>query len=917
MNKLRKKKLEEKRRLLKSFSNSVSIPHLKESDNNKESQKNYLKKDNSNNYLLNKSTNYNNNNLVFHLNNNKEIEKTDYSRNIFNKKLLINNLSQKPIKEEKPKEEDDEDDLLFFPKRSVKVNNQPISYSRVQNKNISTQLKKLGEEFIVSRDEDKKKLHNEKTKSPKYRKNKIFKRGNEKISALKDLILEEEIQNKGDLFNSLKVNYNYNKELFGDDHDPKIIKQNNSKDTKIHHNNEKEKIYEKENEDENEISNNNNNMNNNDNDEANNNIKKKDKKKLVEAFNESNDDNMNLNINLEKETNSVKDENESKHQNKINIFMKGIENIGNPKINTISLNDSGNIIQNNSIKMSNIKKYQQRTKNRNKDFVFPPLKYSEDNIQFSSTENNKKNISLSTFKGSKNKEEKEEESENDENKEEEDSLSTYSQNKNKKENNNSKLIGVQKNYITNSNKSIVEINDISNDAFMKKKKDNKGRVYSIKIANDPVWCILSMKNNEYLAVGLASGIIRIFNQSEFEQKINIKEHNGAIYSIYLTKKNSNCFLTSSTDKLIKKISISDNFTNYVVLSIFKGHNSSVYKAIELNINQVLSCSDDGYLLVWEKINKNQDMNENTEKLKNQDNNIEKNENNNSINNNNIIHSINLNKLNFVNDFLDINTNNNNNNNNINIISNKKIILNRVNSDLAYDRNNKYQITKKLNKLLNIGEVVYDILQINHEMFVTSSLYGYLRFWNINSMTNTDIIKEVQCNDSHNCLCIINKTVIGVLLNEKYGIALVDYNKKEITHKIVVDKDLEIKLSTILLTSNKLVVIGGQNNGNSEESQVTYKFYKIIKVRKSNSTNFKYSLKFLNAHVKKSQKILPDDDVWLNAMAEGSNGTIINGLGSTYMNKEYGQIDIFFREIKNKNSKEKDLKNPLIDNKNKK
>ena len=241
----------------------------------------------------------------------------------------------------------------------------------------------------------------------------------------------------------------------------------------------------------------------------------------------------------------------------------------------------------------------------------------------------------------------------------------------------------------------------------------------------------------------------------------------------------------------------------------------------------------------------------------------------------------------------------------------------VNSDLAYDRNNKYQITKKLNKLLNIGEVVYDILQINHEMFVTSSLYGYLRFWNINSMTNTDIIKEVQCNDSHNCLCIINKTVIGVLLNEKYGIALVDYNKKEITHKIVVDKDLEIKLSTILLTSNKLVVIGGQNNSSKEESQVTYKFYKIIKVRKSNSTNFKYSLKFLNAHVKKSQKILPDDDVWLNAMAEGSNGTIINGLGSTYMNKEYGQIDIFFREIKNKNSKEKDLKNPLIDNKNKK
>ena len=87
------------------------------------------------------------------------------------------------------------------------------------------------------------------------------------------------------------------------------------------------------------------------------NIKRKEKKKLVlikNEFSESNDDN--LNINLEKETNSVKDENESKHQNKINIILNGIGQLGNHKINPINLNDSGNIIQNNNIKMSNIKK---------------------------------------------------------------------------------------------------------------------------------------------------------------------------------------------------------------------------------------------------------------------------------------------------------------------------------------------------------------------------------------------------------------------------------------------------------------------------------------------------------------------------------------------------------------------------------
>ena len=45
------------------------------------------------------------------------------------------------------------------------------------------------------------------------------------------------------------------------------------------------------------------------------------------------------------------------------------------------------------------------------------------------------------------------------------------------------------------------------------------------------------------------------------------------------------------------------------------------------------------------------------------------------------------------------------------------------------------------------------------------------------MSNISTIKEIQCSNSHICLCIINKTILGVLLNEKYGLALVDYIKK--------------------------------------------------------------------------------------------------------------------------------------------
>ena len=920
--KIKKKKLAEKRKLLKSFSNSVSISDINETENKdnkqkkeREMAKSVIKKDNSNNSLLNNSNSFNSSKNQIKvrtnnssLNNSKDKkEKYDISRNIFNKKLLINNLSSKPIKEEKPKEDETEedDDLLFFPKRSVKVKEQPISHSKTKSKNS----RRLGEEFINSQ-EKKKRNQKENTNSPKYRKNKIYiMKRNENNSLLKDLILED-IQNKGELFSSLKVNYTYNNELFEDDSDIKNLKRN----SKVS-NAEKEKEFENENENENEneMAKSNNNIKNIiSKDTSRKNIKRKEKKKLVlikNEFSESNDDN--LNINLEKETNSVKDENESKHQNKINIILNGIGQLGTHKINPINLNDSGNIIQNNNIKMSNIKKYQQRTKNKNKEYGLPPLKYSQDNAQFSSTEKIK-NLSLSTFKEAKSNDEKEEESENEENEEDEESFG--SSNKNKYDKKINKPIKAPKNFLSSSNKSIPESSEILIENLMKKKKDNKGRVYSIKIANDPVWCILSMKNNEYLSVGLASGIIRVFSQNDFNQKLCIEEHSGAIYSMYLSKKNSNCFLTSSTDNLIKKILISDNFTSYSVLAVLKGHNSSVYKAIELNSYLILSCSDDGYLFIWENMNKNQ-INDIDDNIKN---NEDMSEDNNLMNNNNASYSSTMNKLNFVNDFLSTKKDNSTHISNNSNLASKKNILNKVNSEMLFEMN-KYQITKKLNQVLNRGEVVYDILQINNELFVTSSLYGYLRFWDINSMVNTDIIKEIQCNDSHNCLCMINRTVIGVLLNEKYGIALVDYIKKEVSHKIIVDKDLEIKLSTILLTSNKLIVIGGQNNGSSEESQVIYKFYKIIKVKKANSTNFKYSLKFLNAHVKKSQKVFADDDIWLNAMAEGSNGTIINGLGSTNMNKEFGQIDIFFREIKNKNIKEgaKESQNSFSDYKNKK
>ena len=739
-------------------------------------------------------------------------------------------------------------------------------------------------------------------------------KGNENI---KELILED-IQNKGELFSSLKVNSNYNQELFVVENIQKNSEPNEAfvnKEEEINANNnniKKEKKNENESNNNININNNINNINiiNNSKESSKANSKRKTKKKLVMIKNEfsiSDDKNINnLNINIERDMKLMKDENENKSDNQLrkNVVLHNSGHKENPKLNPVNVNIRGSL-HNTSSKISNIKLYNHHSKNKNNEVaIIAPLKHSQDNIKVPLKEKtekiNKKNLTTETFKEMKSNDENETGKNNIESDEEEDSLSFDSLIKEKKNNKfekkNNKMILVKKHLVNkpnisvNSNKNTnnEEISEMPMENIMKIKRDNKGRIYSIKIKNDPVWCVLSMKNNEYISTGLASGIIRIFSQSEYNQKMYIKEHTGAIYSMYLTKKNSNCFLTSSTDKLIKKILISDNFTSYTVISKLKGHNSSVYKAIELNNNQILSCSDDGFLIIWENHNKNEEIENKIENLSDI---------NNSVNNISS-HSSNFNKLNFINDFLNIESNSNSN-------SKKNVI-------------NKYVMNKKLNQMLSKGEIIYDILQINSELFISSSLYGNLRFWNINTMTNTDTISEIQCNDSHNCLCIINKSVFAVLLNGKYGVALIDYIKKEVTHKIIIEKNLEIKLSTILLTSNKLVVIGGQNNSNKEESHVIYKFYKIIKVKKANSTVIKYSLKFLNEHIKKCQKVLVDDDIWLNAMTEGGSGTIINGLGSTYINKEYGQIYIFFREIKNLNELNKEGKNSLNDiNRNKK
>ena len=376
-----------------------------------------------------------------------------------------------------------------------------------------------------------------------------------------------------------------------------------------------------------------------------------------------------------------------------------------------------------------------------------------------------------------------------------------------------------------NNKGInSELYNKSHYSNLSHKKDKENRIYSINIPNDQVCCLLSLNNNEFLGVGFTSGSIKIFNQTNFDKKLEINEHIGAVYSLYETEIKN--ILSSSADKTIKLIKIIDNYNNHEILYVFKGHKSSVFKAIELSNKQIISCSDDATMIIWGAKNENDSINS----------------------------------------FFS-------NNDSVPLES----IVNNLNSnDYSYSTNNK-TFSKIMLKVIKTNEIVYDILQINDELLVSSTVYGFVKLWNIFSAINFYTIKNIQCSDSHNTLCKINNRLIGVLLNEKYGFALIDINKKEIIKKIMVSENLEIKLSSILITNDDIIVVGGQNILNNKNNQIIYKFYKISK-----GENKKSYIKLISTHCKNKHKRSIDDDIWLNDMIEGKNKSLINGFRGSYL-----------------------------------
>ena len=187
------------------------------------------------------------------------------------------------------------------------------------------------------------------------------------------------------------------------------------------------------------------------------------------------------------------------------------------------------------------------------------------------------------------------------------------------------------------------------------------------------------------------------------------------------------------------------------------------------------------------------------------------------------------------------------------------------------KNNTYE--KK--KIFNKGERVQDLLEINDNYFVSISDNNNLKFWNSENFELIDIINNIKCIGAPNALCKLNDVILSVL--DYHEIQLVDLSEKKLINNIMVDDG---NLSCIIkLNDNSLLVAEDFNTDTYcvfymkqfyyEQGDLQPVSYKKDKFYKSNKNN----------------------DKEIRALAQFSNGIIVQGVTGEYNGKDSG--DLFF------------------------
>ena len=112
--------------------------------------------------------------------------------------------------------------------------------------------------------------------------------------------------------------------------------------------------------------------------------------------------------------------------------------------------------------------------------------------------------------------------------------------------------------------------------------------------------LFQLKNGNHkgkLALLIQNGMILIINLLTYKTDIKIeKTHDDQVNS--LRQLNDSRLITSSSDKTIKIFSIEEN--NYKLDQTLNGHTYDVFDCKELSNNLLISCSNDGSIILWEK-----------------------------------------------------------------------------------------------------------------------------------------------------------------------------------------------------------------------------------------------------------------------------------------------------------------------------
>ena len=188
----------------------------------------------------------------------------------------------------------------------------------------------------------------------------------------------------------------------------------------------------------------------------------------------------------------------------------------------------------------------------------------------------------------------------------------------------------------------------------------------------------------------------------------------------------------------------------------------------------------------------------------------------------------------------------------------------------YEGNN-YKNTSRF----NLGERVVDLLEINARFFVSISENCEFKIWNSETCENLYTIKNIKCIGAPNALCKINDFVVSVL--DYHEIDLIDVMEHKVINKIAIDDG---NLSCIIKLNDNSILLAEDFNNDRYCVFYIKQFYFDDK-----------DLKPISHKKDKFYKTNKNNDKEIRALAQFSNGVIVQGITGEYDGKDSG--DLFF------------------------